>query len=129
MKSDFANLPRVLLTPMIVVMLAAGVAYSQKAATTNNSTPSANVSEVKKSTAPATKEEPTSTTTGEDAGNYTITSSIEFGYRGISMDGDEQKYKSDLNYKAGPRLFDSSFLMRSKDKGLFDTMLVTSTGW
>jgi len=129
MKSDFANLPSVLLTPMIVVMLAAGVAYSQKPATTNNSTPSANVSEVKKSTAPATKEEPTSTTTGEDAGNYTVTSSIEFGYRGFSMDGDEQKYKSDLNYKAGPRLFDSSFLMRSKDKGLFDTMLVTSTGW
>ncbi|HTG94851.1 MAG TPA: hypothetical protein VL866_19805 [Pyrinomonadaceae bacterium] len=126
MKSDFATLPRVLLTPMIVVMLA-GVAYSQKPAT--NSTPSANVSEVKKSTAPATKEEPTSTTTGEDAGNYTVTSSIEFGYRGFSMDGDEQKYKSDLNYKAGPRLFDSSFLMRSKDKGLFDTMLVTSTGW
>jgi hypothetical protein len=59
-----------------------------------------------------------------------VTSSIEFGYRGISVDGDVDKYRSDLNYKAGPRLFDTSFLMRSKDgKGLFDTMLVTSTGW
>src|SRR5262245_10672858 len=124
MKSDFANLPRVLLRTMVVLMLAAGVAYAQQA-TAANGTKTSDTSEVKKST--AAKEEPTSNTTGEDAGNYTVTSSIEFGYRGISMDGDEQKYKSDLNYKAGPRVFDSSFLMRSKDKGLFDTMLVTST--
>ena len=68
---------------------------------------------------------------GEDAGDYTVISSIEFGYRGLSVDGDLNKYQSDLNYKAGPRLFDSSFLMKSKDgKGeLFDTLLVTSTGW
>jgi hypothetical protein len=130
MKSDFAKLPRVLLRAVLVLMLAAGVAYSQKQATANNNTQPSSTSEVTKSTAPATKEEPTSNTTGEDAGNYTVTSSIEFGYRGFSMDGDEQKYKSDLNYKAGPRVFDSSFLLRSKEsKGLFDTMLVTSTGW
>ncbi len=129
MKSDFANLPGVLLTPILGLMLSAGVAYSQQQVIPPNSTPQANTSEVKKSTA-TKKEEPTSTTTGEDAGSYTVTSSIEFGYRGISMDGDEQKYKSDLNYKAGPRLFDSSFLMRSREgKGWFDTMLVTSTGW
>lgn len=68
---------------------------------------------------------------GEDAGNYTIISSIEFGYRGLKVDGDLNKYRSDLNYKAGPRLFDSSFLARSKNgKGrLFDSLLVTSTGW
>ena len=56
---------------------------------------------------------------------------LRFGYRGIRVDGDLNKYKSDLNYKAGPRLFDSSFLMRSKDGkgGLFDTLLVTSSGW
>ena len=68
---------------------------------------------------------------GEDAGDYTIISSIEFGYRGLSVDGDHNKYQSDLNYKAGPRLFDSSFLMKAKDGkgGLFDTLLVTSTGW
>src|ERR1700687_3135538 len=68
---------------------------------------------------------------GEDAGNYTIISSIEFGYRGVGVYGDRNKYQSDLNYKPGPRLFDSSFLMRSKDgKGqLFDTLLVTSSGW
>ena len=68
---------------------------------------------------------------GEDAGNYTVISSLEFGYRGQRVDGDVNKYRSDLNYRAGPRLFDSSFLLKSKDgKGkLFDTLLVTSTGW
>lgn len=68
---------------------------------------------------------------GEDAGDYTVISSIEFGYRGIRLDGDENKYKSDLNYKAGPRVFDSSFLLRSQDgkSNFFDTLLVTSTGW
>lgn len=80
---------------------------------------------------PAAKTEPVAVEAGEDAGDYTIISSLEFGYRGLRVDGDLNKYQSDLNYKAGPRLFDSSFLMRSKDgKGeLFDTLLVTSTGW
>ena len=74
---------------------------------------------------------PTSATTGTDSGNYKITSSLEFGYRGIRVDGDEQQYRSELNYKAGPRIFDSSFLMQSKDGkgGLFDTLLVTASGW
>ncbi len=73
----------------------------------------------------------TSVEAGEDAGDYTITSSIEVGYRGLSVDGDLNKYKSDLNYKAGPRLFDSTFLAKSKDGkgGVFDTFLITSTGW
>jgi hypothetical protein len=68
---------------------------------------------------------------GEDAGDYIVTSSIEFGYRGLSVDGDHNKYRSDLNYSAGPRLFDSSFLLKSKeDQGsLFDTLIVSSTGW
>ena len=74
---------------------------------------------------------PSSTEAGEDAGDYTIISSIEFGYRGLSVGGDHNKYQSDLNYKAGPRLFDSSLFMRAKEGkgGLFDTLLVTSTGW
>src|SRR5678815_3260345 len=53
------------------------------------------------------------TEVGEKAGDYTVISSVEIGYRGLSVDGDFNKYKSDLNYKAGPRLFDSSFLLRS----------------
>lgn len=80
---------------------------------------------------PAEAKTTSSADTGEDAGDYTITSSIEFGYRGLAVDGDVNKYKSDLNYKAGPRLFDSSFLMKAKDGkgGLFDSLLVTTTGW
>ena len=75
--------------------------------------------------------ESTSVEAGEDAGDYTVTSSIEVGYRGLSVDGDHNKFQSDLNYKAGPRLFDSTFLAKSKDGkgGVFDTFLITSTGW
>lgn len=70
-------------------------------------------------------------TVGEEAGDYTIISTVEFGYRGLRVVGDLNKYESDLNYKAGPRLFDSSFLMKAKDgKGKpFDSLLVNSTGW
>ncbi|HJP93901.1 MAG TPA: hypothetical protein VJ875_18225 [Pyrinomonadaceae bacterium] len=69
--------------------------------------------------------------TGEKAGDFTVISSLEFGYRGLRVDGDLNKYQSDLNYKAGPRVFDSSFLLRSTDGkgGLFDSLLATSTGW
>jgi hypothetical protein len=68
---------------------------------------------------------------GEGAGDYTVISSIEFGYRGSSVVGDHNKYSSDLNYRTGPRLFDSSFLLRSTDgKGsLFETFMINSTGW
>lgn len=68
---------------------------------------------------------------GADMGGYTIISSLEFGYRGLSVDGDLNKYQSDLNYRAGPRLFDSSFFARSKEGngGLFDTLLVSASGW
>jgi hypothetical protein len=73
----------------------------------------------------------TATEQGEKAGDYTAIGSVEFGYRGLSVDGDLNKYQSDLNYKAGPRLFDSSFLLRSSEgKGsLFETFLINSTGW
>ncbi|HZI48972.1 MAG TPA: hypothetical protein VFD75_14350 [Pyrinomonadaceae bacterium] len=69
--------------------------------------------------------------TGEPAGDFTVISSLEFGYRGLRVDGDLNKYQSDLNYKAGPRLFDSSLLLKSRDGkgGLFDSFLATSTGW
>ena len=69
--------------------------------------------------------------TGDDVGGYNIISSLEFGYRGLSVDGDFNKYQSDLNYRAGPRLFDSTFLTRSNGNNgtFFDTLLVTTTGW
>ena len=45
---------------------------------------------------------------------YTVNSSIEFGVRGIVIDGNADKYRSDLNYTPGFRIFDSSFMMKSK---------------
>jgi hypothetical protein len=65
------------------------------------------------------------------AGNYSIVSSIELGARGVSVDGNDDKYRSDVNYRAGFRLFESSFLVRADEgKGvLFDTLVVNSTGW
>ena len=118
MKSNVKNMLRVLWGPTLVLILLAGVAIAQ------TPTPTPKKSDAKKPSS-------ASTAAGEDAGDYTIIGSIELGVRGLRVDGDTNKYKSDLNYKAGVRLFDSSFLMRSKDgKGqLFDTLLVTSTGW
>jgi hypothetical protein len=51
--------------------------------------------------------------------------------RGLSVSGNDNKYRSDLNYSSGVRLFDSSFLLRSKDGsgGPFDEFLVNSSGW
>jgi hypothetical protein len=65
-------------------------------------------------------------------GNYEVVSSVELGARGLSIDGSREKYYSDLNYRQGFRVFDSSVLMRARqgyDNGLFDTLLVTSSGF
>jgi len=102
---------------ILVLMIATGLAAAQQ--------PSSSPSPTKSDSSKPVE-------AGEDAGNYIITSSVESGYRGLSVDGDLNKYQSDLNYKAGPRLFDSSFFMKSKDGhdgGLLQTFLITSTGW
>ena len=62
---------------------------------------------------------------------YDVNSSIELGLRAKSVDGNENKYRSDLNYKSGFRLFDSSFLATTEDSTgkPFDSLLITGTGW
>ncbi len=65
-------------------------------------------------------------------GGYEITSSVELGVRGLEVNGNNNKYRSDFDYKPGFRFFDSSFLMEDKDgknDGLFDSLLITSSGW
>jgi hypothetical protein len=138
MKTNTSNLLRTVSGLALGLALMVSVANAQQ---TSASTKTEDESKDKKSAPSSTPEKkaaktseatPTSATTGEDAGNFTVTSTIEFGYRGQRVDGDVNKFKSDLNYKAGPRLFDSTFLMKSKDGGkgeLFNTLLVTSTGW
>jgi hypothetical protein len=75
-----------------------------------------------------------STTTNEPViwfGGYSLTTSAEFGVRGVSVNGNENKYRSDFNYQPGFRMFDSSFLLENKDKKsrAIDSLLVTSSGW
>ena len=62
---------------------------------------------------------------------YEVISSIKIGVRGLSINGSENKYRSDLNYRPGIRAFDSSFLLQAKDgnNGLFDSLLVNTSGW
>jgi hypothetical protein len=64
-------------------------------------------------------------------GPVSIVSSIEIGARGVLIEGNADKYRSDLNYQPGVRVFDSSFLMRSDgSNGMpMDSLLVNSTGW
>src|SRR5215813_3712568 len=72
-----------------------------------------------------------SPTPSSDEGNYVVTSSFDLGVRGLSVNGDNEKYRSDLNYKPGFRLFDSSVLIEDRTKGykLFDTALIQSSGF
>ncbi len=82
------------------------------------------------SPSPSPKVNAAATQSVKETGDYTVTSSIEVGYRGLQVVGDLNKYKSDLDYRAGARLFDTSFLVRSDGKGKpFDSLLVTSSGW
>ena len=118
MKSNATNMLRTLPGLTLWLSLLAGVAIAQ------TPSPSPTPSPAK----PA--EDSVTTETPEPVGNFDVISSLEFGYRGLEVVGDLNKYQSDLNYRPGPRVFDSSFLMRAKNgKGPIDTMMVTSTGW
>jgi hypothetical protein len=115
---------RVLSGTALLIALAATTAWAQQPAATPSPSP-------QKKSADA-KSQNSTPKAGEAGGDYNVTSSIEIGYRGLRVGGDLNKYQSDLNYKTGPRLFDSSFLMQAKPgaKGQFlDSLLVTSTGW
>ena len=123
MKSKFIRMPRA--TAWLALCLALSAAATRAQQPTPPPSPSQQKSDAAKTKSSAPK-------AGDDAGDYTVISSVEFGYRSLKADGDLNKYQSDLNYRTGPRLFDTSFLLKAKDGkkgGLFDTLLVTSTGW
>ncbi len=119
MKSKARHALRVLPGLLLTLALTALVARAQQP------TPSP-----QKEAAAQTQSSAAAAEKGEES-DYTVTSSIELGYRGLRVDGDLNKYQSDLNYKTGPRLFDTSFLVKAEEgRGtLFDTLLATSTGW
>jgi hypothetical protein len=62
---------------------------------------------------------------------YTYYGSIEFGVRGVAINGNGDKYRSDLNYTPGFRIFDSSLMMKSNNGNgpLFDQLMVNTFGW
>ncbi|MGD9589536.1 MAG: hypothetical protein AB7Q37_14080 [Pyrinomonadaceae bacterium] len=66
-----------------------------------------------------------------NTGEPTINSSIELGVRGLKVNGDHEKFRSDLNYRAGFRLFDSSILIEEgrNQYRAFDSALIQVSGW
>lgn len=74
---------------------------------------------------------PTPTPNEEKWGDFDVKSSIELGVRGKSIDGSDNKYRSDLNYKSGFRVFNSSFSLEDKDgkNKVFDSLLINTSGW
>jgi hypothetical protein len=74
--------------------------------------------------------EPVGRTRGNDAGNYNIVSTFETGYRSHSVDGNGQKYRSDVNFGNGIRLLGSNLTVNSKDGHgrLFDEIILTTQG-
>jgi len=64
-------------------------------------------------------------------GSYKVTSATEIGWRFRKLTGNENKYRSDLNYKAGFRTFDTNLLLEADNgKGkYFDSLLITNSGW
>ncbi len=62
---------------------------------------------------------------------YEVNSSVELGVRGLDVNGDHQKFRSDLNYSAGFKLFNSSVLIKDKSERIkpFDEALIQADGW
>ena len=67
---------------------------------------------------------------GDNTPDYNIVNSIETGYRWISVGGDPEEYKSQVNYADGVRLLGSSFSMFSRDGHgkFFDELTLTTVG-
>src|SRR5262249_17618833 len=68
----------------------------------------------------------------EPSAPYHIVSSIELGVRGVSVNGNQNKYRSDLNYGPGFKIFDGSLMMKDNGGGggpLFDQLMVNTFGW
>jgi len=67
---------------------------------------------------------------GENAGNYNVVQSWEFGYRFATVGGDDGKYRSDVNYGNGVRLLSSYLTVNSRNgQGrYFDDLSLTTQG-
>ena len=67
---------------------------------------------------------------GENAGGYNMLNSFETGYRFETVNGDEGRYRSDVNYGNGLRLLSGSLRMNSRDGHgrFFDELTLRTQG-
>ncbi|MBK8147119.1 MAG: hypothetical protein IPK58_02600 [Acidobacteria bacterium] len=67
----------------------------------------------------------------ETINGYKIVSSIELGIRSLDVNGSINKFRSDLNYRNGFRIWDSSFRMENTTgrRRFLDTLQISSSGW
>lgn len=67
---------------------------------------------------------------GQDTGGYNVAQSWELGYRFATVGGDQEMYRSDVNFGNGIRLLDSSLMVNSRDgQGKwFDELTLTTQG-
>ena len=75
-------------------------------------------------------QEPVGPPSGDNTSDYNIVNSFETGYRFVSVGGDPEEYKSQVNYDSGVRLLGSSFGMYSRDGHgkYFDELTLTTVG-
>ena len=75
---------------------------------------------------------PSPSSTDSD-GRYSVKASTEIGGRWVDVNGFENKFRSDLNYKNGFRVFDSSIVIEdngdSRSYKAFDSALIMASGW
>jgi hypothetical protein len=67
---------------------------------------------------------------GENVGEYNVVQSWELGYRFASVGGDDDKYRSDVNFHDGVRLLSSYLTVNSRDGHgrFFDEIVLTTQG-
>jgi hypothetical protein len=75
-------------------------------------------------------QDPVGPPAGDNTSDYNIVNSFETGYRFVSVGGDPEAYKSQVNYDNGVRLLGSSFGMYSRDGHgkYFDELTLTTVG-
>jgi len=69
-------------------------------------------------------------TRGDDWKNYNLINSFETGYRFLSVSGNQNKYRSDVNFGNGVRLLSSFIGVNSKEGHglLFDEFIFSTQG-
>jgi opacity protein-like surface antigen len=63
---------------------------------------------------------------------YSVKASTEIGARWVEVFGNENKFRSDQNYRTGFRIFDSSIVIEDTSKSgykAFDSAMILASGW